>query len=197
MGANAASLFRCRFFADFDLPVINIFQLLHESGATPENVKAVSSILNDEHVFIRSNVVELEAWANLLSEKDCPIRSVGDHFNGFLTRSIVNRRSGTISLGRQVQFQWVNTETSEVEIDALDRFFTVFQTNGSVACLTINSSIGLAPNEKQTSAMAAYTAQALKKLNLRHFRSVDSASSIISIQYSLRSNISLLNEGWT
>lgn len=37
-----------------------------------------------------------------------------------------------------------------------------------MVCLTINAAMGLSPNEKEAGAIAAFTAQALKKSKLRH-----------------------------
>ena len=45
MGEGAATLFRFRYLSHFDLSMINLFELLHEAGATPDNVRAISSIL--------------------------------------------------------------------------------------------------------------------------------------------------------
>ena len=140
LAENAATLFRFRHLAAFELPMITLFELLHESGATPENVRALSSILDDEVVMVRSNRIELDGWAGLLAEPDCPIRSL--------------------------KFIWADTPLNNA---ALDRFFTAFQINRSVICLIIMSASGLSPDENDVVAMGAFTVQALKKTQLRHF----------------------------
>lgn len=53
MGEGAATLFRFRYLSHFDLSMINLFELLHEAGATPDNVRAISSILDDEFVLVQ------------------------------------------------------------------------------------------------------------------------------------------------
>ncbi len=128
LAENAANLFRFRYLSAFELPMITLFELLHESGATPENVRALSSILDDEVVTVRSNRIELDGWAGLLAEPDCPIRSL--------------------------KFIWADTPLNNA---ALDRFFTAFQTNRSVVCLIIMSASGLAPDENDVVAMGAFT----------------------------------------
>lgn len=140
LAENAATLFRFRHLAAFELPMITLFELLHESGATPDNVRALSSILDDEVVTVRSNRIELDGWAGLLAEPDCPIRSL--------------------------KFIWADTPLNNA---ALDRFFTAFQINRSVICLIIMSASGLCPDENDVVAMGAFTVQALKKTQLRHF----------------------------
>lgn len=128
LAENAAPLFRFRHLSAFELPMITLFELLHESGATPENVRALSSILDDEVVMVRSNRIELDGWAGLLAEPDCPIRSL--------------------------KFIWSDTPLNNA---ALDRFFTAFQINRSVICLIIMSASGLSPDENDVVAMGAFT----------------------------------------
>ena len=140
MAENAAVFFRLYHLSTFELPVITLFELLHESGATAENVRALSSILDSEVVVVRSNQIELDGWAGLLAEPDCPIRSL--------------------------KFVWAEPPFNSI---ALDRFFTAFQTNHSVICLVITAACGLSPDENDVVAMGAFTVQALKKTQLRHF----------------------------
>lgn len=140
LAENAAVFFRLYHLSTFELPVITLFEFLHESGATTENVQALSSILDSEIVVVRSNQIELDGWAGLLAEADCPIRSL--------------------------KFVWADTPFNSA---ALDRFFTAFQTNRSVICLVITAACGLSPDENDVVAMGAFTAQALKKTQLRHF----------------------------
>lgn len=137
---NAAVFFRLHHLSAFELPVITLFELLRESGATTENVRALSSILDNEIVVVRSNQIELDGWAGLLAEPDCPIRSI--------------------------KFVWADAPFNSA---ALDRFFTAFQTNRSVICLVMSGACGLAPDENDVVAMGAFTVQALKKTQLRHF----------------------------
>ena len=140
LGESASVLFRSRHLSAFELPMISLFELLHESGATSENIRALSSILDDDVVIVRSNRIELDGWAGLLAEPDCPIRSL--------------------------KFIWTNTPLNKV---ALDHFFTAFQTNRSVICMVISAASGLSPDENDVVAIGAFTVQALKKTQLRHF----------------------------
>lgn len=140
LAENAAIFFRLYQLSTFELPVITLFELLHESGATSENVRALSSMLDSEIVVVRSNQIELDGWAGLLAEPDCPIRSL--------------------------KFVWADPPFNSA---ALDRFFTAFQTNRSVVCLVITIACGLSPDENDVVAMGAFTVQALKKTQLRHF----------------------------
>ena len=140
LGEHASVLFRSRHLSSFELPMIALFELLHESGATSENIRALSSILDDDVVIVRSNRIELDGWAGLLAEPDCPIRSL--------------------------RFIWTDTPLNNA---ALDRFFTAFQTNRSVICLVISAASGLSPDENDIVAIGAFTVQALKKTQLRHF----------------------------
>ena len=140
LAENAAVFFRLYHLSTFELPVITLFELLHESGTTSENVRALSSILDSEIVVVRSNQIELDGWAGLLSEPNCPIRSL--------------------------KFVWADTPFNSA---ALDRFFTAFQINRSVICLVISAACGLSPDENDVVAMGAFTVQALKKTQLRHF----------------------------
>ncbi len=140
LAENAAVFFRLYHLSTFELPVITLFELLHESGATTENVRALSTILDSEIVVVRSNQIELDGWAGLLAEPDCPIRSL--------------------------KFVWADTPFNSA---ALDRFFTAFQINRSVICLVMSAACGLSPDENDVVAMGAFTVQALKKIQLRHF----------------------------
>jgi hypothetical protein len=140
LAENAAVFFRLHHLSAFELPVITLFELLRESGATSENVRALSSILDSEIVVVRSNQIELDGWAGLLAEPDCPIRSI--------------------------KFVWADAPFNSA---ALDRFFTAFQTNRSVICLVMSAACGLSPDENDVVAMGAFTVQALKKTQLRHF----------------------------
>lgn len=140
LAENAAVFFRLHHLSAFELPVITLFELLRESGATSDNVRALSSILDSEIVVVRSNQIELDGWAGLLAEPDCPIRSI--------------------------KFVWADAPFNSA---ALDRFFTAFQTNRSVICLVVSAACGLSPDENDVVAMGAFTVQALKKTQLRHF----------------------------
>lgn len=140
LGENASHLFRLRCLSSFQLPPITLFELLHESGATPENVRALSSILDDEIVTVHSDPIELDGWAGLLAATDCPIRSL--------------------------KFIWANPPFSNT---SLDRFFAAFQSNHSVTCLVVTAANGFTPNDNDALAMGAFTVLALKKTRLRHF----------------------------
>lgn len=140
LGENAAQLFRLRTLSSFQLPPITLFELLHESGPTPENVRALSSILDDEIVTVHSNPIELDGWAGLLAAPDCPIRSL--------------------------KFIWASAPFSNA---SLDRFFAAFQSNHSVTCLVVTAANGFSPNDNDAVVMGAFTVLALKKACLRHF----------------------------
>lgn len=140
LGDNASTFFRLYHLSTFELPAFTLFEMLHESGATKENVRSLSSILDSEVVMVRSNRIELDGWAGLLAEPDCPIRLL--------------------------KFVWADTPLNGA---ALDRFFTAFQINRSVVCLVITAAVGLEPDENDVVAMGAFTVQALRKIQLRHF----------------------------
>ena len=154
LGDKAHTLFRFPYLSHFDLPMLTLYELLHEGGATPENVRAVSSILDSDFVLVQSKQVELDAWARLLVEPDCPIRCL--KFLWARDHIMPIDANGTL-------------ETAALDFKTVERFITAFQTNTSVVCLNVSATMDLSPNEKEANAMAVFTAQALKKCQLRHF----------------------------
>ena len=126
----------------FDLPVMVLFNLLDESGATTENVKIITSLVGDEMVLIRSNRIELDGWADLLLAPDCPIRAI--------------------------KFIWYNTTDAPFSSAAMERFLRAFQSNCSVTCLVMRSSMGFFPNDDLVAQMSTFVIRLLKKPHLHH-----------------------------
>lgn len=141
LGKNAGHVM-FRHLWPFNLPVMVLFSLLHESGANSENVKVITSIVNEEVVLVQSNQIELSGWSDLLAAPDCPIRAI--------------------------KFLWIDTPDSPFNVAAMEQFLRAFHKNRSITCLMMRAALGFCPDDHLVARMSSFVVQFLRKPYLHH-----------------------------
>ncbi|XP_065567947.1 NACHT, LRR and PYD domains-containing protein 4-like isoform X2 [Artemia franciscana] len=124
----------------FDLPEMTLFDLLREAGATRLNIRAISSLFDQDFVTVQTTTTELDGWSHILSDPACIVKSLR-----------------------------LQRLTKDVDSEAMKLFFDHLYMNQSVTEFSYQSSYGLVLDPSDMEVLSEKMEKIINKPNLQTF----------------------------